>query len=265
MTLSTSHLLYLIFALGGAAVYLLLPGGKRSIRAAGALFGLAALVALVVVLAVRVLAPDAGSVYFYLFALIALAAAARVITHQRPVYSALYFVLVVMAVAALLVLQQAEFLAVALIIIYAGAILVTYVFVMMLADQRGDTVYDRLAREPLWGVLAGFVLLAAVAGRVEALAELPAPTVATATTVSDNPAADEPAGLEPETALAEPSNTLAVGQVVMTRFVVVLEIAGVLLLVAMVGAVALSRKHVPSSEPASPQALGEVGKKVKPF
>lgn len=265
MTLSTSHLLYLIFALGGAAVYLLLPGGKPSIRGAGVLFGLAALVALGVVLAVRVLAPDAGSVYFYLFALIALVSAVRVITHQRPVYSALYFVLVVMAVAALLVLQGAEFLAVALIIIYAGAILVTYVFVIMLAHQRGDTVYDRLAREPLWGVLAGFVLLAAIAGKVDTLAELPRATSANATVVADNLVGDEPAESEFDATSAEPSNTLAVGQVVMTRFVVALEIAGVLLLVAMVGAVALSRKHVPSSETAPRQPLGEVGKKVKPF
>ena len=97
-------------------------------------------------------------------------AASRVITHPKPVYCAIYFVLVVVAVAALLVLQQAEFLAVALIIIYAGAILVTYLFVIMLAHQGGSPTYDRRAREPFLAILAAFVLMAAVAGKA---ADLP--------------------------------------------------------------------------------------------
>ena len=72
-------------------------------------------------------------VYFWIFSAIALVGAVRVVTHPRPVYSALYFVLTVFATAGLFVLLWAEFMAAALVLIYAGAILVTYVFVIMLA------------------------------------------------------------------------------------------------------------------------------------
>ena len=146
----TAYLLYFVFALLGVGVYLLLPRSDRSLRAGGVLLTLAGSAALLVVLLTRLPGPEPGTVFFYLFAALAVLAAARVVTHPQPVFSALYFVLVVVSVAALVVLQQAEFLAIALIIIYAGAILVTYVFVIMLAHQRGGTVYDQRAREPFW-------------------------------------------------------------------------------------------------------------------
>jgi NADH-quinone oxidoreductase subunit J len=155
-------------------VYFLLPKAGRSKTLIGAVFGLAAVAAFIILAATRIVAPDSGAVYFYVFATIAILAAARVITHPKPVYCAIYFVLVVVAVAALLVLQQAEFLAVALIIIYAGAILVTYLFVIMLAQQGGAPTYDRRSREPFRAVLAGFVLMAAVASKAADLPERPA-------------------------------------------------------------------------------------------
>src|SRR5688500_5995780 len=77
--------------------------------------------------------------YFWIFSLIALGGAVRVVTHPRPVYSALYFVLTVFATAGLFILLWAEFMAAALVLIYAGAILVTYVFVIMLATQAAPT------------------------------------------------------------------------------------------------------------------------------
>jgi NADH-quinone oxidoreductase subunit J len=93
--------------------------------------------------------------------------AVRVITHSRPVYSALYFVLTVLSTCGLLLLLEAEFMAFATIIIYAGAILVTYLFVIMLATMpqvEGQVeeapVYDRAAREPLSAVVLGFALIA---------------------------------------------------------------------------------------------------------
>ena len=74
-------------------------------------------------------------IYFYLFAFIMIAGAVGVVCQPRPVYAALYFVLVTLAGAGMFVLLLAEFMAIVLIIIYAGAILVTYVFVIMLASQ----------------------------------------------------------------------------------------------------------------------------------
>lgn len=254
MTSNTAYLLYLVFALGGAGIYLLLPKPGVSQARAGAVIGLLAVAGLLTVLATRVIAPDSTTGYFYLFSTIATLSAARVVTHAKPVYSALYFVLLVIAVAALLVLLQAEFLAIALIIVYAGAILVTYLFVIMLAHQGGSPVYDRRSREPFLSVLAGFVLMAAIAGHT--LDEPPA-----GTTVSQ-------AAFLTETTTAQPEsgNTSAIGSIVMTKYVVALEIAGLLLLISMIGAIALSRKKVPTEGfPAARKPIGQIGREVGPY
>lgn len=256
MTTTTAYLLYLVFALGGAGIYLLLPKADRTQTRAGAIVGLLGVAGLLTVLAARVVLPDGQTGYFYLFATIAIVSAARVITHPKPVYSALYFVLVVIAVAALLVLQGAEFVAIALIIIYAGAILVTYLFVIMLAQQGDASVYDRRSREPFFSVLAGFVLMAAVAGKA---GDLPQP--AKASLVRASPPATSTAAPTEET-----SNTTAIGQAIMTKYVVALEVAGLLLLISMVGAIAMSRQKVPTEGTPTPQPpLGQAGRQAEPF
>lgn len=261
MSPTTAYLLYLVFALGGAGLYFQLPHGERARPVVGALFGVAAVVALVIVLAVRVVTGEANTAYFLLFSALAVVAAARVITHRKPVYSAIYFVLVVVAVAALLILQQAEFLAVALVIIYAGAILVTYLFVIMLAQQPVAPIYDLRAREPFLAVLAGFVLMAAIAGRA---GDLPVKTPPRAGVV---PSIEATTGVTPAAERALPAgNTLALGAALMTRYVVVLEVSGVLLLISMIGAIALSRKRVPTEGYHAPPApIGQVGKEVLPY
>lgn len=261
MNPTTAYLLYLVFALGGAGLYFQLPHGGRARPAVGALFGAAAVIALIVVLAVRVVAGEADAAYFYLFSALAVVAAARVITHRKPVYSAIYFVLVVVAVAALLILQQAEFLAVALIIIYAGAILVTYLFVIMLAQQPVAPIYDLRAREPFLAVLAGFVLMAAIAGRA---GDLPVKSAPRADVAPPRAAQLESAPAAP-VALPE-GNTFALGAALMTRYVVVLEISAVLLLISMIGAIALSRKRVPAEGYHAPAApIGQAGREVLPY
>lgn len=255
MSETTAYLLYAVFAIGGLGVYLMLPRRDRSPVMAGKIVGIAALAALIAVLATRLPVGSSG-VYFYLFALIAIGASARVVTHPRPVYSALYFVLAVVAVAAMLVLQQAEFLAIALIIIYTGAIIVTYLFVIMLAQQDTAPSYDRGAREPLMAVLAGFVLTAAIAGQAQHLL----PPVAEATTRVATASQDDTAAPQLE------GNTASIGAVIMSKYIVALEIAGVLLLVSMVGAIALSRKRVPADGYQPPRRpVGQVGKEVEPF
>ena len=255
MSAAATTLMYLVFALGAAAIYFLLPRGSGPNRLVGVVLGVLALAAWLIVLMTKMVMPASTTGFFYLFSTIAVAAAARVITHPKPVYSAIYFVLVVVAVAALLVLLQAEFLAIALIIIYAGAILVTYLFVIMLAQQAGAPTYDWRAREPFAAVLAGFVLMAAVVGRAGDYPYELRPQV--------------PARLASDAVQATPlpdSNTLAMGAAIMTKYVVTLEIAGVLLLVAMIGAIALSRKKVPAEgRPQPERPLGEVGREVPPY
>jgi len=256
MTSTTAYLLYLVFAVGGTGVYLLMPKSGRGQGAAGAIIGLLAVAGLVAVWAARVIIHDDTTAYFYLFSLISMLAAVRVITHANPVYSAIYFVLVVVAVAALLVLLRAEFLAVALIIIYAGAILVTYLFVIMLAQQSHPPVYDRRSREPFMAVLAGFVLMAAIAGRAM---DVPAPATPSAMTAQLTAGSDE-------RVLAASGNTSAIGAAIMTKQVVTLELAGLLLLISMVGAIALSRKRLPvETEATPPKPLGQVGREAEPF
>jgi len=256
---TTVYLLYLVFTLGAAGIYFLLPKAGRSKTLIGAVFGLSAVAALVVVLASQVVPAVSNAFYFYVLAVIAVIAAGRVITHPRPVYSAIYFVLLVVAVAALLVLLHAEFMAAALIIVYAGAILVTYLFVIMLAQSEGAVTYDRRSREPFMAVLAGFLLMGAVAGKAGDLPERPAPRSMTASFAPTEGSA-APDALPPE------GNTAAMGRVIMTRYVVALEIAGVLLLVAMIGAIVLARKKIPSERhgPVRPP-LGQIGKEVEPF
>ena len=243
--------MYLVFALGAAAIYFLLPrsGAARALTVAGwVAIGLAGLTAMVLS---RRLGSQDVNILTPVFAALALLAALRVITHPKPVYSAVYFVGVVLAVAGVLVLQEAEFLAIALVIIYAGAILVTYLFVIMLAQQPGSPTYDRRAREPFLAVAAGLILTGAIAGQA----------------FSPRPAAPHTrltATLPP--AVVSDGNTAAVGAALFTKYIVVVELSAVLLLISMVGAVALSRKKVATeSELDRRVVLGEVGKGVAPY
>jgi NADH-quinone oxidoreductase subunit J len=215
-------LLVLLLTLGGVGLYLVMPGGHKSVLRAGLLLLAGGAVALVAAL-LPLAGEAAGPVFFFSLALLGLWAAIRVVTHSRPVYSALYFVLVALTVAGLLVLMQAEFLAAALVIIYAGAILVTYVFVIMLAQQAGGPArYDATAREPLLGCLTGFVLLALLAARM----------------MHGAPAADAAAA----SAAAVAGTVSHVGTALLTKYAIGVQLAGALLLASMVGAIAVARR-----------------------
>jgi NADH-quinone oxidoreductase subunit J len=276
-----AYLLYAIFALGGAGLYFALPKTQpRRVGIAGLLLGAGAIIGGLMLLGTRVMGPSPTNLYFYIFGAMAVFTAARVVTHAKPVYSAVYFVALVVAVAALVVLEGAEFLAIALIIVYAGAILVTYAFVIMLAQQSDPAVCDTHAREPFAGVLIGFVAMAAVAGRIADPNAVGSKTQEGLRTVTvaqqaDGPRSDAstPSGSlgRPQTAApagsrAEEGNTVAVGRALFGHYVVAIQLAGVLLLVGMVGALALVRKKVPRDVPSEPPIeIGEAGKEVQPF
>lgn len=169
-------LLYAACALGAFGVLLALPKKKAfSPFIIGAVLAAAALgLAFVGMgLGAKKLAaggsPALPNYHFYIFSAIALFGALRVISHPRPVYAALYFILTILASCGLYVILSAEFMAFALVIVYAGAILITYLFVIMLAteapsnealDMLGE--YDRFSREPVFATISGFVLLAAL-------------------------------------------------------------------------------------------------------
>lgn len=165
-------LLYAGVALGALGVLLMLPRQGVSPRGLG---GLIALIAFGVSMTGLSLAAGSGrpNVLFYVFGLLALFGGVRLISHPRPVYAALFFILTILAGCVLYLLLAAEFMAFALVIIYAGAILITYLFVIMLATEAPSeeeverlSAYDRFAREPVAAVIAGFVLLTAMIGLI---------------------------------------------------------------------------------------------------
>ena len=168
-----------------------------------------------------------------LFAAIAIVAAVRAMTHRQPVYCALYFVLTVLAVGADLVLAWATFLAIGLIVIYAGAILVLFVFVLMLAggpsDSPGASDPDADVRtRPAW--LA--VLLAAMLVSGLSVAALNFGTGSDGAEIAAGPA--------------------AIGMELFNHHLLALELAGVLLLMAVVAAIALVQRKVVSTTTAGP-------------
>lgn len=218
----------------GVGTLLLLPSRRRdvSFRRIGATI----LIAASLILMSLLLRISSGvGVFFWIFSAVALAGAVRVITHTRPVYSALYFVLTVFASAGLFVLLQAEFMAAALVLIYAGAILITYVFVIMLASQSqapGMTAsvlgeYDTVSREPLVASVVGFAVLGIFLFVIfdKASAITPRPTTDKAVTSVEG-------------------GTQQLGVYLFAHQTVNLELAGLLLTVSMVGAIVIARKRV---------------------
>jgi NADH:ubiquinone oxidoreductase subunit 6 (subunit J) len=146
---------------GAVAVYLLLPRARPFPSIWGAALAGAALIAggwaLVWGLGVS---PEA--ILFYAFSATAILSGGLLVTQLNPVHAALSFALVVLSTCGLFLLQAAPFLMAATIIVYAGAIVVTFLFVIMLAQQAGLSDADHRSREPLLSTVAGFVLLGAL-------------------------------------------------------------------------------------------------------
>jgi NADH-quinone oxidoreductase subunit J len=228
--------LLVLCAVAGVGTVLLLPGKAEGAvrKIGGAVLLLAALVfALLLIRAGG--GVNAVGVYFWIFSAIALACAARVITHRRPVYSALYFVMTVFATAGLFILMAAEFMAAALILIYAGAILITYVFVIMLAasttgDRAADAVaeYDQVSREPVVAGAVGFALMGVLLFVIF----------------------DKAAGQMPgvQAAAAVPGTTQNIGMFLFNDQFISLELGGLILTLAMVGAIVIARRQVIPTE-----------------
>jgi NADH:ubiquinone oxidoreductase subunit 6 (subunit J) len=146
---------------GLVAVYLLLPRPRGYPVLLGTAVGLVALLLAGVLLIGRA-GVAVEMVLFYVFSGIALVGGGLLITQREPGRAALSFALVVLSTCGLFLLQAAPFLMAATIIIYAGAILVIFLFVIMLAQQAGRSDADHRSREPLLATAAGFILLAAL-------------------------------------------------------------------------------------------------------
>lgn len=293
--------LYLLLAAGCVGVATALPRRGVNPRVIGAVAAAAAGGLVLLLLGLR--AGDAlPNFFFYVFAFVALAGALRVITHPRPVYAALYFVMTVLASAGLFVILSAEFVAFALIIVYAGAILITYLFVIMLATQAPTpeqvealAEYDAQAREPLAATVVGFLLLGVLTtmlfrgvgelrptdadraadasvverlpGRVGAVlrregAMRPGEHVASVSVRGGEAVVEDALGRGRTVRLPDGIGATNVEGVAFTLLADKpgsIEIAGVILLMAMLGAVVLARKQVQLDEDAKARHAARLG------
>jgi NADH:ubiquinone oxidoreductase subunit 6 (subunit J) len=145
-------------ALGGAAVYVLLPRPKPYPWWPGALLGGGGLL-LTGATILRTGAFNPETFLFYVFSALAIVSGVLLVTQHNPARAALSFTFVILSTCGLFLLLAAPFLMAATIIIYAGAIIVTFLFVLMLAQQSGRSDADQRSREPLLATLTGFVLL----------------------------------------------------------------------------------------------------------
>lgn len=168
--------------------------------------------------------------FFYIFAILSVGSALMVVLSRNPVHSVLFLILTFVAAAGLFLLTGAEFLALILIVVYVGAVAILFLFVVMMLDlDFGRMKQGALKYAPI-GAIIGFVLLAQLVIALSGSYYQPAVTTGT---------------VLPMPPLETMSNIEAIGQVLYTRYVFFFQMAGLVLFVAMVGAIVLTLRHKP--------------------
>ena len=160
--------------------------------------------------------------FFYLFSAIAIISAVMVISARNPVHAVLFLILAFFNAAGLFMLAGAEFLALLLIVVYVGAVAVLFLFVVMMLDIDFASLRSGFTRNLPFGLVIALVLLAEIV--------IAANARGTGPLIADRP---------PEA--AQP-NIVALGEALYSRFLFPFEIAGLILLVAMVGAIVLTHR-----------------------
>ena len=168
----------------------------------------------------------ATAFFFYLFSILAVASGAFVVLAKNPVHAVLFLILTFFNAAGLFVLLDAEFLAMLLIVVYVGAVAVLFLFVVMMLDVDFAELKAGFIKNAPVGALVGGVVLA----ELVALFAFKGLTVAPGKIA----AAAIPQGI---------SNTKALGEILYTKYVYFFQGAGMILLVAMIGAIVLTLRH----------------------
>jgi NADH-quinone oxidoreductase subunit J len=163
------------------------------------------------------------------------------ITLRNPVACALWFALVVIGTAGLFLLANAQFLAASIIVVYAGAIIVMFLFVVMMAQQHGTAIYDRIAREPAFAAIAGFILLIALISSVVSTYRGESPQLTPAPGRTDMSVTAH-LDIRPES-----PQVATLGRALLVDHWLSLEVAGTMLLVSLVGAILISSRSVSGS------------------
>jgi len=187
----------------------------------------------------------ASQVLFYFFGTVLVLAALRVITARNPVHAALFLVLCFFNAAAIWLLAYAEFLAITLVLVYVGAVMVLFLFVVMMLDIN----FDKL-REGFWNFLP-------VAGGIGVL--MAGEMALILYTKLD------PATMPPPAGVPTGSNTKALGAVLYTDYLLAFELAAVILLVAIVAAIAITLRRRKESKYQDPrdQLAANAGNRLK--
>ncbi len=171
-----------------------------------------------------------AAAFFYLFSAIAVASAVMVISSRNPVHSVLFLILTFFNAAGLFLLLGAEFVAMILLIVYIGAVAVLFLFVVMMLDIDVVEMRKGLLQYVPLGATIGLILLGELVLALSGWVMSPELGQAIAS---------------PTPAIAEVSNTEALGRLLYTKYVYLFQAAGMILLVAMVGAIVLTMRHKP--------------------
>jgi NADH-quinone oxidoreductase subunit J len=169
------------------------------------------------------------ALFFYLFATVCIASAVMVVAAKNPVHSVLYLILAFVNAAGLFVMMGAEFLAMILIVVYVGAVAVLFLFVVMMLDVDFAELRQGLLQYLPVGFVVGGIFVAELLAVVGAWVIGPnLPQAISAPIPSDI------------------TNTEALGRVLYTQYVYYFQAAGIVLLVAMIGAIVLTLRHKPN-------------------
>ena len=167
-----------------------------------------------------------SGLFFYLFSTVLSLSALLVIISRNPVHSVIFLILTFFNAAGLFMLLGAEFLAMILVIVYVGAVMVLFLFVVMMLDVDFTELRKGFLQYLPIGALVGLVLL------VELLLTVGGWTI--------------PTDVQPLAIMPEITNTQAIGNVLYTQYFHLFQLAGLILLVAMIGAIVLTLHHRPN-------------------
>ena len=183
---------------------------------------------------------------FYLFSAVAIASAVMVISARNPVHSVLFLILAFFNAAGLFVLMGAEFIAMILVIVYVGAVAVLFLFVVMMLDINFAELRQGFLQYLPIGALIGIILLAELLFVFATWAVLPDSGML---------------AQAPVPPAAEISNTRAIGQLLYTQYIYLFQASGLVLLIAMIGAIVLTLR---AREGVRRQKIGQqVGRRVE--
>ena len=182
------------------------------------------------------------SILFYLFATVLVVSAAMVVTIRNPVKAALFLVLSFFSAACIWMTLEAEFLSIALVLVYVGAVMVLFLFVVMMLDVDIERMREGFARNMPVGALVAGIMVVEFA-------------VVMMSDRFDSQSLPRPVGHGPDY-----SNTKELGLVLYTDYVFAFEVAGLILLVAIIAAIVLTMRRRPDTRYQSPSEQVKVSK-----